>query len=162
MAILISFDNLKDMARSRYERAIVETIHSLSRPVVDSGAATLEEQENEGGRYLKLTPKNPQACKLSVYLDYPTLVLSVGTTELSGSEDDRLHTLALLVEAVIAGKYEWRVDKKRAFGVIPFRRFIGTFHTAEGPWTFSRLASDMETNGEQGTYAPFVGDTGTS
>jgi hypothetical protein len=60
-----------------------------------------------------------------------------------------------LIEAVIAGKYEWEIERKRAFGLIPMMQFKGVFRTDEGVWTFSRWGTGA-VNGEKGSFDPYL------
>jgi hypothetical protein len=140
---------------AEFERAIVETVQAAAAPAVEAGTAQVAVGADAGGRNIRLEPTNDGACEVTVYFDYPTVALSDGTTELFGTETARLHELQLLVEAVIAGRYEWEFGVGRMFGVIPLKRFRGTFHTDEGPWTFTRWGASEEPEALSGNYEPY-------
>jgi hypothetical protein len=76
-----------------------------------------------------------------------------------GPEEDRLRELRELIAAVIAGRYEWeyrQVTRRLLF--IPlyrFTRLVGTFHTADGPWIFTRQGSEPPGAVQHRTYAPY-------
>jgi hypothetical protein len=140
-----------------FEAEIFNVTRDAARRVVDSGSATLEEGEDEGGHFLRLTPSSPRACELTVYADYPTLCMGPGgsCTEMFGPEAQRLRELPQLVRAVIAGDFEWEHRQARFLWLFPYTQLRGTFHTEEGPWTFTRQGKEPKGTVAHGSYEPY-------
>jgi hypothetical protein len=144
-----------------FAEAVLGTVREASADVIRDGVATLEEGEDGGGRYLRLIPAAPVACEVTVYPDYPTLCLGEEghTTEMFGRQEDRLRELRGLIAAVIAGRYEWehrQVTRRLLFvPLYRFTRLVGTFHTTDGPWTFTRQGSEPPGVVERRSYAAY-------
>lgn len=140
----------------------MRTVRASAAEVVAHGHATLEEGEDGGGAFIRLVPASPEACEITVYLDYPTLCLGPegNCTEMFGPEEQRLRELPQLIQAVLAGRYEWEHRQvTRHILFIPLYRFTqlrGTFHTSEGPWTFTRSGSEPRGAVEHRRYEPYV------
>ncbi|MCA1678177.1 MAG: hypothetical protein LC777_04125, partial [Actinobacteria bacterium] len=72
---------------------------------------------------------------VTVYPGYPTLAMGQEghTTEMSGSEQARLHELPQLIRAVIAGRYQWEHRQVRRrilfWRTRPFTQLVGTLNT---------------------------------
>ncbi len=98
---------------------------------------------------------------MTVYPDYPTLCLGAEEhcTEMFGSEELRLRELRQLIRAVIAGRYEWehRQVALRFLGLTlgTYTKLIGTFHTDDGPWVFTRSGGEPVGAITRRTYEPY-------
>jgi hypothetical protein len=144
-----------------FQAEVFRVVREASNDIVAEGMARLEEGDDAGGVYLRLTPVNPRAAPITVYPDYPTL--SIGTeghtTEMFGPQDVRLGELRQLIRAVIAGRYEWeqrQVPRRFLFLRLgTFTRLVGTFHTDTGPWVFTRQGAEPLGAVQRGTYEPY-------
>jgi hypothetical protein len=76
-----------------------------------------------------------------------------------GGHEDRLRELRELIAAVIAGRYEWEYRQvTRRLLLIPlyrFTRLVGSFHTTDGPWIFTRQGSEPAGVVKHQTYARY-------
>jgi hypothetical protein len=150
----------RDEAAARFEADCVRVFSEAAQEAVNAGIASLEEGQDGGGSYLRLTPHQPSACQITLYADYPTLCLGPEQhcTEMFGSEESRLRELRQLVQAVIEGRYEWehrQVTKRVLFFRYRYTELRGTFHTDEGPWVFTRMGGEPRGATQRRTYAPY-------
>jgi hypothetical protein len=148
-----------------FEDHVFDVVREVAAEAVRLGAARLETGTHPGGGpYLEVTPTDPAACPMTVWAVEPTLCVGGddgSCTELFGGDDARLADLRALVEAVIDGRFEWRRRQVRR-GFLFFRlpattQFVGTFHTPDGPWVFTREGAAESRRGvEHRTYQPYV------
>jgi len=134
-------------AAQDFHAEVLRVFRDVAGAAIADGVARLEEGEDGGELFLRLVPLNPSACSLTIYPDYPTLCLGPDQhcTEMFGSEERRLRELPQLVEAVIEGRYEWRhrqVRHRLLRFLPPYTQLVGTFHTTDGPWTFTRQGAE--------------------
>lgn len=150
-----------DQQADAFADEVLRVVREEAADVVGDGSGQLEEGHDGGGTFIRLVPTNPAACALTVYPDYPTLCLGPEqhTTEMFGPEETRLRELRQLVRAVIAGRYEWRhrqVTRRILFIRLgPYTQLVGTFHTDDGPWVFTRQGAEPRGAVEHRTYEPY-------
>jgi hypothetical protein len=145
-----------------FSAAIERIVRDASQEVVTEGYAQLDAgTDSDGERFLLLQPTNPKAARLRIWPDYPTLEVGeeMVTDEMFGSEDERLERLPQLIDAVIAGRFEWeyrQVRRRILFWVDTFTQQVGTFHTPDGPSVFTRRGVGIPAGAvEHHTYAPY-------
>jgi hypothetical protein len=110
---------MEDAFVSRCERVIREKAQSL----LSDGRATLRRHESEFGPWFELMPSHEQACCITVTPNGPgdgELSIGVGRNDSSfevwGSADETLEFLRKALDAVIAGRYEEFVKRRKAIG----------------------------------------------
>lgn len=140
---------------------ILRVVRETSREVVEQGLARLEDGEDGGAPFLRLIPANPNAASLTVYADHPTLAMGeeLVTTEMFGSEEQRLRELPQLIRSVIAGRYEWEhrplAPRWLFWRRTPATQLVGTFHTEEGRWVFRWVGGERAGSTERRVYEPY-------
>ena len=144
-----------------FEAEILRVVREASSEVVEQGLARLEEGEDGGAPFLRLSPTNPRAASLTVYADNPTLAMGdeLITTEMFGSEEQRLRELPQLIRSVIAGRYEWEhrplAPRLLFWRRTPATQLVGTFHTEEGPWVFQIAGGEPPGATERRVYEAY-------
>ena len=142
---------------SGFATDVFRVVQEAAWLALSEGRATIEQAEDdEGSPFLVLRPTNPLACELRVYADYPTLCMGSERlcTEMFGPEEKRLQELSRLARALIAGKYEWEHRQSR-FLWKRFTQLRGTFHTENGPWTFTWQGAEPPAAAQRRTYEPY-------
>ncbi len=138
-----------------FHRSIVELIGDCTRAIRDQALATLISWENEQTAGLELVPANPNASRLHVILDYPTLTFGNSeageTGEMFGSDDEILVELRQIIADVIAGRVEVGLYEER--GLLGLGKVGITYVKVGDPDD----PSYWSTRGPEGSgYVPFV------
>jgi hypothetical protein len=145
-----------------HRRAVLQVVEQVAADAVRAGKATVEVKEATPDHqlpWIELRSTNPAACPVDVVADFHQIDLLLGhhgnLHELwEKDRAKRLDQLRECLEAVVSGRYEESVEERK-YG----RKFVGTFHAAQGPQTFIHYGGVDMDYGPLGrtTYVPYEG-----
>ena len=143
----------------RHKQDALKVVYAVAGEALERGAATLETkwEEAPAGRFelYELWPKTPGACpvEIAVWEHQIELYLGEGHLHELWQKDpaERLEELRRCLTAVVAGRYEEKVEDEG-------RKFVGTFHTPDGPETFAHTGAIDYGAPRRRTFRPYVAD----
>ena len=133
----------------------LRVVEDVAKETMEEGRARITVERSDGGWFISLIPANPRACAVSLTADYPPQIdMFLGPEPTTASYEfwrdswpENLTLLRDLLEAVIAGRYEQTIDKRRRGLTV-----TGRFDLPAGEHTHSETGRAPEGLGSREPY----------